>query len=100
MQKANSNSSDGTAADSEQKVEDTNVSQHSRKPDVVGSQSHGILSPSLSDTFFKTGVLNWQITEPLPAGVHPSLISSFTWLVNSAGVCAITILYSVILSIK
>ena len=39
MQKADSNSSDGTAADREQKVEDTNVSQHSRKPDVVGSQS-------------------------------------------------------------
>ena len=40
MQKADSNSSAGTNADSEQKVEDTSVSQHSRKPPVVGSQSH------------------------------------------------------------
>ena len=39
MQKADSNSSAGTKADSEQKVEDTSVSQHSRKHDVVGSQS-------------------------------------------------------------
>ena len=31
MQKADSNSSAGTKADSEQKVEDTSVSQHSRK---------------------------------------------------------------------
>jgi hypothetical protein len=41
MQNADSNSSAGAAADSEQKVEDTSVSQHSRKPPVVGSQSHG-----------------------------------------------------------
>ena len=43
MQKADSNSSDGTAADSEQKVEDISVSQHSSKPHVVGSQSHDTL---------------------------------------------------------
>jgi hypothetical protein len=44
MQKADSIPSDGTAADSEQKVEDTSVSQHSRKPFVVGCQSHGTLT--------------------------------------------------------
>jgi len=41
MQKADSIPSDGTAADSEQKDEDLFVCQHSSKPDVVGSQSHG-----------------------------------------------------------
>jgi hypothetical protein len=39
MQKADSNSSAGAAADSEQKVENTSVRQHSRKPLVVGSQN-------------------------------------------------------------
>lgn len=38
MQKADSNLSDGTAADSGQKGENMHVSQHSRKPSVVGSQ--------------------------------------------------------------
>ncbi|PJE46437.1 MAG: hypothetical protein CUR34_09465 [Sediminibacterium sp.] len=38
MQKADIIPSDGTAADSGQKVEDIFVSQHSSKPDVVGSQ--------------------------------------------------------------
>jgi hypothetical protein len=39
MQKADSNSSAGAAADSEQKVEDTSVSQHSRKPHVEPTPS-------------------------------------------------------------
>jgi hypothetical protein len=46
--KANRISSAGVKADSEQNVENLFVSQHSRKPLVVGSQSHGTLKYSLS----------------------------------------------------
>ena len=38
MQKVDSNSSAGATADSEQKVENIFVNQHSSKPNVVGSQ--------------------------------------------------------------
>ena len=48
MQKADSNSSAGTGADSEQKVEDIFVSSNDTKPLVVGSQSHGIDVSSLN----------------------------------------------------
>ena len=42
MQKVDSNSSAGATADSEQKVENIFISQHSSKPNVVGSQCHEI----------------------------------------------------------
>ena len=43
MQKADINSSDGTAADSEQKDEGLFVCQHSSKPDVSGSATPNFL---------------------------------------------------------
>lgn len=47
MQKDNSNSSAGAGADSEQNDQDLSVSQHSIKPNVVGSQCHGMEKESV-----------------------------------------------------
>ena len=49
MQKAESIPSDGTKADSEQKVENIFVSSHDTKPNVVGSQGHGTLIEPMTD---------------------------------------------------
>ena len=58
MKKADSNSSAGINAGSEQKVEDISVSQHSRKPDVVGS-------PLLSESYLKSDLSTQRIVDKI-----------------------------------
>ncbi len=57
MQKADSNSSAGSAAGSEQKVENIFGSSNDIKPHVVGSQSHGTLLESVQPIVKKRNIL-------------------------------------------
>ena len=72
MQKADSNCSAGTNADSEQNDQDLSVSQHIRKPPVVGSQS----SPMSLDNAIKEGYAIKNRSDGCP---FPNIFSDCEW---------------------
>ena len=78
MQKVDSNSSAGATADSEQKVENIFVSQHSSKPNVVGSQCHGTLS------FEQIGETANKILPHLDGLSKTSVEGVLEWVKNTA----------------